>query len=64
MLHRSLLTLLLISLVGCAAPRPIQSTAYQKAQWTCEHDAYGHRAAGLLAVALYHDCMRAHGWSK
>lgn len=56
--------ILLIILGGCAAPRPIQPTAYQKASYECEKDMSRSEAQGLIAVALYHDCMRAHGWSK
>lgn len=62
---RTLFGIILSSLLaGCAAPRPIQPTAYQKAQWTCEHQTYAQTPPGLIAIALYHDCMRAHGWSK
>ena len=62
---RRVLTLLAVTmLAACAAPHPIPVTQYQKDQWTCEHQAYGHQAAGFLAIALYKDCMHAHGWPK
>lgn len=62
--NAALLLLAAAILTGCAAPRRIPVTQYEKDQWTCEHQAYANRAPGLVAVALYHDCMRAHGWSK
>ncbi len=49
---------------GCATPARVPVTAYQRAQWRCEHAAFNGLNAPLLSVALYHDCMRAHGWSK
>lgn len=63
---KRILQLLTVAMLGaCAsAPQRVPVTQYQKDQWTCERQAYGHQAAGLLAIALYKDCMHAHGWSK
>lgn len=51
-------------LAACATPHRITPTAYQKDQWTCEHQSMRPETAPLMALALYHDCMHAHGWSK
>lgn len=52
------------TLTACATPHRITPTAYQKDQWTCEHQSMRPNTAPMMALALYHDCMHAHGWSK
>jgi len=60
-----LLLLPIAMLVGCASPpHPVPVSAYQSAKYECERDIADSRMGGLAALALYHDCMRAHGWSK
>ncbi len=54
----------LFMLTGCATARPVPTTAYQKVQYECQRDASQSHYGGLMELALYHQCMQAHGWSK
>jgi hypothetical protein len=63
-MKRILLLLPFAMLTGCASPRPVPVSPYQSAKYECERDMADSNMGGLAALALYHDCMRAHGWSK
>ena len=49
---------------GCAAPRHVTLTPYQRAQYECEHAMYAPTTGPLAQIVLYHHCMMLHGWSK
>jgi len=60
----AVLCALALTCTACATPHPVAVTPYQRTQYECQRDASLSHYGGLMELAFYRECMRAHGWSK